>query len=74
LSIINNWESTDYGIENGIVKAATITAGKQLENGKFQGIILGDIKEDTDESRTGLYGINDGIVSFSLTSNGLATF
>lgn len=74
LSIINNWESTDYGIENGIVKAATITAGKQLENGKFQGIILGDIKEDTDDSRTGLYGINDGIVSFSLTSNGLATF
>ncbi len=73
-AIVNDWTGVTKTNDESIV-SSVIAAGKK-ENNKFSGIILGDVLETVANavSQTGLYGINKGAITFSLTDNGLATF
>lgn len=73
-AIINEWSGETKTNDESIV-SSVIAAGNK-EEGAFSGIILGDIKDDieSDLVHTGLYGVNKGAITFSLTDSGLATF
>ena len=81
-AIINDWDGTTEMTEETIM-SSVIAAGTTNENGKFSGIIMGEVFGGTSESQKkkaktesvlGLYGVSDGNISFSMTENGLATF
>lgn len=74
IAIVNNWDAS-INTEYSTVKTAAMAAGK-MKDDKFQGIVLGEVDIDNDgiANDTGLYGIADGVVTFSLTNNGQATF
>lgn len=74
-AIVNDWTGVTETNDESIV-SSVIAAGKKSEDNKFSGIILGDVLESATNaiSQTGLYGINKGAITFSLTDSGLATF
>ena len=79
---LNDWNgSVDVGDKT--IMSAMLGAGKKDENNLFSGVIIGDIElasnntpVEGDEETTGigLYGLSDGVISFSLTEAGVATF
>ena len=73
---VNNWNGTlsiDEG--NNTILSAMLGAGRKSDNNTFSGILMGDLGEkDSEESQIGLYGLSNGVVSFSLTESGVATF
>lgn len=76
LAIVNDWEgSTKVGDNN--IKTSSVAAG-HIDNGNFNGIILGEVEigniDNNQAGNVGLYGISNNIVTFSLTDNGQATF
>ena len=78
-AIANNWSGESALIDGNKIIAGVIAAGKMitLENNTkvFSGIVMGDmIEEDMETADTGLYGIDKGVTTFSLTENGQATF
>lgn len=72
LALINNWNGTmELNEESGTIMSTMVAAGK-VDEGKFSGIMLGDVQNATEA--IGLYGISKGDITFSLTDNGLASF
>ena len=79
---LNDWNgSVDVGDKT--IMSAMLGAGKKDDQNKFSGVIIGDIglannntPTDGDEETTGigLYGLSSGVISFSLTEAGVATF
>lgn len=75
---INGWDGTSIDIdENGqYIFAPMIGAGKKNNENKFTGVVMGTHKgghSDID-NKVGLYGYQDGEVSFALTEEGKAFF
>lgn len=79
-AIANNWSGESALIDGNKIVTGVIAAGKMitLEDSNtqvFSGIVMGDMMEaDMETADTGLYGIDKGITTFSLTENGQATF
>lgn len=79
-AIANNWSGESALIDGNKIIAGVIAAGKMitLEESNtqvFSGIVMGDmVEEDMETADTGLYGIDKGVTTFSLTENGQATF
>lgn len=72
-AITNNWNGTlSLDESDSSVMATMIGAGKK-ENDKFSGVIMGELGT-TDNSKVGLYGISKGVVTYSLTDDGVAQF
>lgn len=78
---LNNW-SGSVEVGDRTIMSAMLGAGKKNNQNQFSGIIIGDLAAAAgmdDESipettGIGLYGLSNGIVSFSLTETGVATF
>lgn len=76
---LNEWNGALNIDEEGnkILSAMIATGRKEKSDNSFSGILMGNVKktdEDEDNAETGLYGIKKGIISFSLTEQGVATF
>lgn len=80
---LNNWNgNVEIGAKT--IMSTMLGVGKKNEDNEFSGIIIGDIEalaqeaaEDDGVDQTtgvGLYGLTEGIISFSLTDKGIATF
>jgi hypothetical protein len=75
-AIANNWSGESALIDGNKIIAGVIAAGKMitLEESNtqvFSGIVMGDMMEaDMETADTGLYGIDKGVTTFSLTENG----
>ena len=80
---LNEWNGSLNIDEEGnkILSAMIATGRKEKSDNTFSGILMGNVQtskeEDDDEkenTKTGLYGIKNGVISFSLTESGVATF
>ena len=78
---LNEWNGAlNIDEEGNKILSAMIATGKKEKDNSFSGILMGNVKtsgegEDEDDvEQTGLYGISKGIISFSLTEQGVATF
>jgi hypothetical protein len=63
--------------------SAMLGAGRKDKQNKFSGVIIGDIglasnssptEGDEETTGIGIYGLSNGVISFSLTEAGVATF
>ena len=80
---LNNWNGS-VNVGDKTIMSAMLGAGKKDENNSFSGIVIGDlssniIEAEADENISsstgiGLYGLSKGVISFSLTEMGIATF
>lgn len=74
-AITNEWNGTSVLEDGNSIIASVMAAGKKDTNGKFSGIMIGDTQEEgMDVAQTGLYGILEGVITFSLTDSGNVFF
>lgn len=79
-AMLNDWDGNltlDEG--NGTILSTMLGAGrKDSKTNAFSGVLIGDIQQGTGQqsasSLTGVYGLQDGVISYSLTEDGKATF
>jgi hypothetical protein len=76
--MLNNWDgSLTLDENNGTILSTMLGAGRKNSDNSFSGVLIGDIKQGTDlesaNSLTGVYGLQDGRISYSLTEDGKAT-
>lgn len=77
-AMLNNWDgSLTLNEDNSTVLAAMLGAGRKNEDNSFSGVLIGDIKRGTDNNEantlTGVYGLQNGVISYALTEDGKAT-
>lgn len=73
--MVNEWTGgTQVG--DSVVMATAFSAGKKDKNNKFSGIVLGDMKTmfNNQHKNTGLFGLLNDKITFSLTDDGVASF
>lgn len=70
---INSWDGTSINIDNDkhIILAPQIGAGTKNNQNQFSGVVMG---KDSVQSKNGLYGYKEGINTFALMEDGIATF
>lgn len=78
-AMLNNWDGTlTLDENNGTILSTMLGAGRKNSDNSFSGVLIGDIKQGTDlesaNSLTGVYGLQNGRISYSLTEDGKATF
>lgn len=73
---INKWNGKDIQIKDGYILSPAIAAGRKDKEGKFFGVMMGDwsdtITADDITKTTGLYGFNEGAMSFAFKDDGTA--
>lgn len=77
-AMLNNWDGTlTLDENNGTILSTMLGAGRKNSDNSFSGVLIGDIKQGTDlesaNSLTGVYGLQKGRISYSLTEDGKAT-
>lgn len=77
-AMLNDWDGTlTLDKDNGTILSTMLGAGRKNSDNSFSGVLIGDIKQGTDQqsasSLTGVYGLQDGRISYSLTEDGKAT-
>lgn len=78
-AMLNDWDGTlTLDKDNGTILSTMLGAGRKNSDNSFSGVLIGDIKQGTDlesaNSLTGVYGLQNGRISYSLTEDGKATF
>lgn len=76
-AFLNSWSGgLTIDEENGTIMSAMIGAGYKDDNNRFNGVLMGDVKtpvnDNTSEVDTGLYGYNEGELSFGFNIDGTA--
>lgn len=76
-AFLNSWDGgLTIDEENGTIMSAMIGAGYKDDNNRFNGVLMGDVKtpvnDNTSEVDTGLYGYNEGELSFGFNIDGTA--
>ena len=74
--MLNDWDGTlTMNEENGTILSTMLGAGRKNSNNTFSGVLIGDITQSgSEETQLGVYGINEGEISYSLKEDGTATF
>lgn len=74
--MLNDWNNTlTMNEENGTILSTMLGAGRKNSNNTFSGVLIGDITQSgNEETQLGVYGINEGEISYSLKEDGTATF
>lgn len=77
-AMLNQWDGTlSLDEDNSTILAAMLGAGRKDTDNTFSGVLIGDIQKGTNngsaETKTGVYGIQKGVVSYALTEDGKAT-
>lgn len=78
-AMLNDWDGTlTLDKDNGTILSTMLGAGRKDSENAFSGVLIGDIQQGTGQqstsSLTGVYGLNEGVISYSLTDDGKATF
>lgn len=70
---INSWDGTSINVDNDkhIILAPQVGAGQKNDFNQFSGVVMG---KDSVQGQTGLYGYKEGINTFALMEDGIATF
>lgn len=78
-AMLNNWDGgLTIDEENGTILSTMLGAGRKNDDNTFSGVLIGDVKGGTGlestVNMTGVYGFDDGIMSYALREDGSATF
>lgn len=80
-AMINKWNGKDLVLdeENSVILSNMIGAGSKNDQNQFSGVLMGDWNGQSSANSslntyTGLFGFNNGELSYSLTDDGKATF
>ena len=78
-AILNEWDgSLTINEENGTILSTMLGAGRKNGDNTFSGVLIGDIYTGTGQleadTKTGVYGLHEGEISFALKEDGIATF
>ena len=70
---INSWDGTSINVNNEkhIILAPQVGAGQKNDQNQFSGVVMG---KDSVQGQTGLYGYKEGVNTFALMEDGIATF
>lgn len=77
-AMINKWDGKTLTIDNdnGAIMSTMIAAGSKNSDNQFNGVMMGDWKSNsgdpTMKSHTGLFGFNNGAMSFAFKDDGTA--
>lgn len=79
LDLLNKWSGALEIEENeNYIMSAMLGAGKKNNDNTFSGVLIGDVATGTGNNnfntKTGIYGFDKGVVAYSLTEDGKATF
>ena len=78
-AMLNSWDgSLTIDEENSTILATMLGAGKKNSQNQFSGVLIGDIQTGTDledtEVLTGVYGLQNGIMTYALKEDGTGFF
>lgn len=78
-AMLNEWDgSLTIDEKNDIILATMLGAGRKNYENKFSGVLIGDLKGGTGlndtEKMTGVYGFQDGVMSYALKEDGSGFF
>ena len=79
-AMLNEWDGKfKLDEDKGTILSTMLGAGKKnVEDNTYSGVLIGDVKEGSElndaPSQTGVYGLDHGIISYSLKEDGTATF
>ena len=80
-AMVNKWNGKELVLdeENSAILSNMIGAGSKDDQNRFSGILLGDWRGQSSansklDDHTGLFGFHEGVLSYSLTEDGKATF
>lgn len=70
-SVINEWDGEKTVVDDHYVLSTMVGAGTKNNENAFSGVVMGQIKHDTDSNKTkmGLFGFNEGTSTFVLDSD-----
>ena len=77
--MLNNWDGgLTIDEENGTILSTMLGAGRKNDDNTFSGVLIGDVKGGTGlestVNMTGVYGFDDGVMSYALREDGSAIF
>lgn len=78
-AMLNSWDGTlAIDKQKGTILATMLGAGKKNDKNEFSGVLIGDVQggtglQDT-SAMTGVYGFQEGVMSYGLMENGSAFF
>lgn len=77
-AMLNNWDGTlTIDEDKSTILSTMLGAGRKNSNNTFSGVLIGDIQKGTglesSSTLTGVYGLQEGKISYSLTEDGMAT-
>ena len=77
-AMLNQWDGNlTIDENNGTILSKMVGAGRKNPNNTFSGVLLGDVQAGTGrnmETETGLYGFQEGVMTFQLKESGKAVF
>lgn len=77
-AMINQWDGKSLVLdhETGSILSSRVSAGKKNAQNQFSGVLMGEWGDETDDSikkgQTGLYGFQDGSMSYAFKEDGTA--
>lgn len=78
-AMLNEWDGTlTIDEEKATILSTMLGAGKKNSDNSYSGVLIGDISQgsglDAAPAQTGVYGLHEGQISYSLKEDGTATF
>lgn len=78
-AMLNEWDGKfKLDEDKGTILSTMLGAGKKNSDNTYSGVLIGDVKEGSElsdaPSQTGVYGLDHGVISYSLKEDGTATF
>lgn len=80
---LNEWNGSTSIVDKKAIMSSMIGVGTKTGDGVFSGVVIGDINsteenddtaEEAETTGFGIYGLTDGIITFSMTDKGIITF
>jgi hypothetical protein len=79
-AMLNSWDgSLTINKENGTILSTMLGAGRKDDENQFSGVLIGAIDDgtqlkDSENLLTGVYGLQNGIITYGLKEDGTAFF
>ncbi len=70
--VLNEWDGEKTNVGEGSIMSPCIGAGSKNSENQFSGVLMGKIKDTSDQINHGLYGFSDGAQAFGFKEDGTA--
>lgn len=70
--VLNEWDGEKTNVGEGSIMSPCIGAGSKSDKNQFTGVLMGKIKDTSEQINHGLYGFSDGAQAFGFKEDGTA--